>query len=1417
MPSSSGGQSGGSGQVQPTNWCLNNPCVNGGSCTQYPGSFTYTCVCQPGYTGRNCEVDIDECASQPCLNGGTCTQGLNSYTCRCPSSHTGSRCQTENQQCGGRLIGTGGFVSYPGIRSQLYNHNISCAWVISVPRNKVINVTFQYFHLEGGGCRYDWLQIHDGPGSSAHMIGRFCGTSLPRNNGTIISTHNHLYMWFRSDHSLAGMGFNFTWNATDPVCGGSISRQNYGSINSPGYPGRYPLGRDCYWTVRVPPGKRIRFHFATLQIETHVNCSFDFLEIRDGLSETGHSLGKYCSSQAPAPLTSSGSEAFIHFHSDNSLSDTGFHISFSAEPGIPGCGGVLTNDMGDFSPPTQSDFYEHNLHCEWQIRVPPGESVTLNFTEFHLEGHHACRWDYVEIRDGGDADSPLIRRACGLNIPEPIQSTGNQLFVIFHSDNSISRRGFTATYQVACGGEYSSTTGLLRSPYHPQAYPHNRECIYIIRQPVGKAIHLNFTDFDVEGPSYWRGCVYDYVEIRDGRRSTSPLLGRHCGPPTHRPQPLISTLNYMWIKFRTDSSISNRGFIANYTTIDTRCGGVFRELSGHINSPNSPDTYPGNLDCYWVLDLPSGYVIQLTWHTFVLESHYNCAYDYVEIFDNSSIAGNGGQMGERYCGNTLPPVMTSSDNLMTIHFHADSSVNHDGFSAVYHGLDASRMCGGHYHTQSGVLTSPDYPDNYPNSRTCEWTITVPRAHQIKLYFEEVNIEPSHNCMYDALEIRNGATLTSPIISRICKVNESVPEILSHHHQLYIRFTSDESVSYKGFKIVWDSAATGCGGTLAGVSGEIISPGYPQPYHHLSDCYWTIRVGQGSIIMLLFTDIDLESHNSCSFDFVEVRDGSSYRAPSLGRYCSMSRGFIAINSTSNTLWIRFRSDYSNNGRGFKAQYVTGCNTIIRGHRGVIVTPNYPNPYPHDRNCTWTIMAPRGNSINASFSDFVLEDHMDSENQRCLYDYVDIRDRQQVGAGSSTIGHYCQGRPLPPPIATGPRRDILEINFVSDYSVAENGFRMEWIINGCGDEFTKPSETFSSPKYPNAYPVNTDCEWYIKTAPGTKIQITIQDFDLESADECIYDVLKIYGGEDSTSPLLTSQCHKLRSPSVVTTQGNNAFLSFHSDQTVRGKGFNISYTTLPGGCGGTFTAPSGSIHSPNYPQLYDVHSDCVWVISVDKQHVVELNFTDFDVEPHTNCSYDYVSVYDGNTTSAPELLRHCGDTIPSAIISTGNTVTIRLKADESMSGRGFVANFTRACGATVDVNMDESGELHSPQYPYLYTPRLNCSWHLRAPEGSRVLLHIVHLDIHTLPADGENCTRNYVAVRLLFIVYVSKKRDVMDHKDINTSLYEHNIFLKTNSRARFQLSQFFLKTDITDFNNRYVLGISNYHRVTRIIYS
>ena len=72
-------------------------CKNNGTCID--GINTFTCDCQPGFTGDLCEVDIDECAPRPCQNGATCVDGVNSFSCDCTPRFMGSTCSLPYDPC----------------------------------------------------------------------------------------------------------------------------------------------------------------------------------------------------------------------------------------------------------------------------------------------------------------------------------------------------------------------------------------------------------------------------------------------------------------------------------------------------------------------------------------------------------------------------------------------------------------------------------------------------------------------------------------------------------------------------------------------------------------------------------------------------------------------------------------------------------------------------------------------------------------------------------------------------------------------------------------------------------------------------------------------------------------------------------------------------------------------------------------------------------------------------------------------------------------------------------------------------------------------------------------------------------------------------------------------------------------------
>lgn len=70
-------------------------------------------------------------------------------------------------------------------------------------------------------------------------------------------------------------------------------------------------------------------------------------------------------------------------------------------------------------------------------------------------------------------------------------------------------------------------------------------------------------------------------------------------------------------------------------------------------------------------------------------------------------------------------------------------------------------------------------------------------------------------------------------------------------------------------------------------------------------------------------LQIERHDSCAYDYLEVRDGNSENSPLLGRYCGYDKP-DDIKSSSNQLWMKFVSDGSVNKAGFAANFFKGVD-------------------------------------------------------------------------------------------------------------------------------------------------------------------------------------------------------------------------------------------------------------------------------------------------------------------------------------------------------------------------------------------------------------------------------------------------------------------------------------------------------------
>lgn len=71
----------------------------------------------------------------------------------------------------------------------------------------------------------------------------------------------------------------------------------------------------------------------------------------------------------------------------------------------------------------------------------------------------------------------------------------------------------------------------------------------------------------------------------------------------------------------------------------------------------------------------------------------------------------------------------------------------------------------------------------------------------------------------------------------------------------------------------------------------------------------------------FSEFEVEQHQECAYDHLEVFDGDTEKSPILGRLCG-SKIPDPLTATGNQMFLRFISDASVQRKGFQATHSTG---------------------------------------------------------------------------------------------------------------------------------------------------------------------------------------------------------------------------------------------------------------------------------------------------------------------------------------------------------------------------------------------------------------------------------------------------------------------------------------------------------------
>ncbi|XP_072020799.1 uncharacterized protein [Amphiura filiformis] len=428
------------------------------TCMTRCGSTTdddFTCQCDPECSSRG-----DCCSDYSYLcweNAPTCdsrcydTTDEATYPCQCDESCVARHdcCQDYYLLCRPH-VPCDYTTPYPGKGSYYspyypdnYLNNQTCRTLLVSDDDSFQTImAFEGFNLqESANCTADSLSIYDGDSEKSPLIGKYCGTDIPR---FVTSTGPNATLIFDTDSSETNAGYSLK-----AVFGTvrTINARAPGSITSVSFPYSYP-GREIVITTITSGNKEhiaISFEFFEVQDIPFEDDCYDYLEFFDGETPTKKAfIGRACGTQKSfSPLKSTGQALVLVFFADQRFDESrGYDATLTT---VKSCDSIVTS-TGTISSSNYPSQYYNNEQCSTKIRAKRGKRVLLTFTDVNLEerSNEGSCYDKLQVYDGGVAKAgALIGEFCGSELPV-FRSSGRKLLIVFSSDFMINGKGYTA-------------------------------------------------------------------------------------------------------------------------------------------------------------------------------------------------------------------------------------------------------------------------------------------------------------------------------------------------------------------------------------------------------------------------------------------------------------------------------------------------------------------------------------------------------------------------------------------------------------------------------------------------------------------------------------------------------------------------------------------------------------------------------------------------------------------------------------------------------------------------------------------------------------------------------------------------------------------------------------------------------------
>uniref|UniRef100_A0A8C3VSS6 matriptase n=1 Tax=Catagonus wagneri TaxID=51154 RepID=A0A8C3VSS6_9CETA len=234
--------------------------------------------------------------------------------------------------------------STPGFPDSPYPSRAHCQWALRGDADSALSLTFRSFDVSTCDERgSDLVMVYDtlSPVEPRAVV-QLCGSYPPSYNLTFLSSQNVLLVTLVTSTERRHPGFEAVFFQLPRMssCGGYL-RGTQGLFSSPYYPGHYPPSVNCTWNIEVPSHQNVKVRFKAfylLEPNTPLgSCPKDYVEVN------GERL---CGEKPQFVVSSRSNKITVHFHSDQSYTDTGFLAEYLSYDSSDPCPGKFMCDTG---------------------------------------------------------------------------------------------------------------------------------------------------------------------------------------------------------------------------------------------------------------------------------------------------------------------------------------------------------------------------------------------------------------------------------------------------------------------------------------------------------------------------------------------------------------------------------------------------------------------------------------------------------------------------------------------------------------------------------------------------------------------------------------------------------------------------------------------------------------------------------------------------------------------------------------------------------------------------------------------------------------------------------------------------------------------------------------------------------------